>query len=687
MVDTAAGRPDPSRYQMLADRDRADLSGVGTPDPRQPHQRYVAGDLPVTWLPDPICRGGAVTGLPGGPAKVRFDPPLLGSWPNVQSARIQLADGAAGSSWNPLLRLLTLSVPRGEIATVALSSFVDSGDVPLLGQVGWLTDTDVIAAASADVQAGQAWQMTPPRTLTLVNAVRTPTTAPSLLTIGNDSSHPRSVGSTGHSLVGNAQVHRPSTGLLALVATRTDPVDDLAVPAPTTVTTVSRPPLRENDTSGTGPAPALPIAYDPDPVTGSQVSFAATHILGDTRRHQVSYAVEATTRYLEHFVQRGSVTFAGTAPVALSTVGIVPGTAAVRSLDGAVAYTPDTDFKVDTQAGTIARTSASAIPDGSPVEVALVAPPVTKVGNSITLDLPSTARPAAPQVAWVVPTFGWTDQTTNLGLQHTRTRGGGGLRVFLERPWYSSGTGEQLAVVLATAPVAAGDQQLRDVVTQLGTDPIVRTEAVSAGFPAVGQFPLATANKPNLTIPELTGRGVAVAIHDVQWDGDRQRWACDIVLPPGRVYQPFVHLALARYQPNSLPGVELSAVARLEWAQLAPDRSATVLLDALDLTKVTVTVNGWSTTGTDAVRNQPNAVSVILQTTSSLTPGDLDWTTVGPVAGQSLPATGRPDGTTSWTGVVRLPKARLLTTYRLVITEQEQYTGGGRLVYSDAIRI
>jgi hypothetical protein len=687
MVDTAAGRPDPSRYQMLADRDRADLSGVGTPDPRQPHQRYVPGDLPVTWLPDPICRGAAVTGLPGGPAKVRFDPPLLGSWPNVQSARIQLADGAAGSSWNPLLRLLTLSVPRGETATVALSSFVDSGDVPLLGHVSWLTDAAVIAAASADVQAGQAWQMTPPRSLTLVNAVRTPTTAPSLLTIGNDSSHPRSAGSTGHSLVGNAQVHRPSTGLLALVATRTDPVDDPTAPAPAMVTTVTRPPLRENDTSGTGPAPSLPIAYDPDPVTGSQVSFAATHILGDTRRHQVSYAVEATTRYLEHFIQRGQVTFAGTTPLALSTVGIVPGTAAVRSLDGAVAYRPDADFKVDTQAGTITRTSASAIPDGSPVEVALVAPPVTKTGNSIVLDLPSTARPAAPQVAWVVPTFGWTDQTTNLGLQHTRTRGGGGLRVFLERPWYSSGTGEQLAVVLATAPVAAGDQQLRDLVTQVGADPIVRTEAVTAGFPAVGQFPLAKDSKPGLTLPELAGRVVAVAIHDVQWDADRQRWACDIVLPPGRVYEPFVHLALARYQPNSLLGVELSAVTRLEWAQLAPDRSATVVLDALDLTKVTVTVNGWSTTGTDAVRNQPNAVSVILQTTSSLTPGDLDWTTVGPVDGQLLAAAGRPDGTTSWSGVVRLPKTRLLTSYRLVITEQEQYTGGGRLVYSDAIRI
>jgi hypothetical protein len=69
-----------------------------------------------------------------------------------------------------------------------------------------------------------------------------------------------------------------------------------------------------------------------------------------------------------------------------------------------------------------------------------------------------------------------------------------------------------------------------------------------------------------------------------------------------------------------------------------------------------------------------------------LNPGDLDWTTVGPVDGQPLTATGQPDGTTSWTGVVRLPTSRLLATYRFVITEQERL-GGGRLVYSDAIRI
>lgn len=44
-------------------------------------------------------------------------------------------------------------------------------------------------------------------------------------------------------------------------------------------------------------------------------------------------------------------------------------------------------------------------------------------------------------------------------------------------------------------------------------------------------------------------------------------------------------------------------------------------------------------------------------------------------------------GTTLWTGSLALPTARTQHPYRLVVTEHEQHHGGGRLVYSDVIRI
>ncbi|MFL6119666.1 hypothetical protein [Actinophytocola sp.] len=78
---------------------------------------------------------------------------------------------------------------------------------------------------------------------------------------------------------------------------------------------------------------------------------------------------------------------------------------------------------------------------------------------------------------------------------------------------------------------------------------------------------------------------------------------------------------------------------------------------------------------------------MILQTSSALTPGDLDRTTVGRADGQFLTASTSPDGTTAWTGVCQRPKPRLLAPFWLVVTKQEQYAGGGKLTYSDVIRL
>ena len=59
--------------------------------------------------------------------------------------------------------------------------------------------------------------------------------------------------------------------------------------------------------------------------------------------------------------------------------------------------------------------------------------------------------PQTPSVVYVVPTFGWQRQTeTNV---KRSVRFGGGLRVYLDRGWFSSGAGELLGVTLdAGAP-------------------------------------------------------------------------------------------------------------------------------------------------------------------------------------------------------------------------------------------
>ena len=90
----------------------------------------------------------------------------------------------------------------------------------------------------------------------------------------------------------------------------------------------------------------------------------------------------------------------------------------------------------------------------------------TRSSPAIMLDILSTAQPEAPKVLYVIPTFKW--ESTPQG--HKRV--GGGLRVYLDRPWYSSGDGEQLAVVLYPNAKANLPEKAKPFVTQWGLDPL-----------------------------------------------------------------------------------------------------------------------------------------------------------------------------------------------------------------------
>jgi hypothetical protein len=69
-----------------------------------------------------------------------------------------------------------------------------------------------------------------------------------------------------------------------------------------------------------------------------------------------------------------------------------------------------------------------------------------------------------------------------------------------------------------------------------------------------------------------SGSPVEVAPHDVFYDDDRQLWFCDIEINPGASYYPFIRLALARYQPISIPGAHLSDVVLADMMALTSDR-------------------------------------------------------------------------------------------------------------------
>ena len=113
----------------------------------------------------------------------------------------------------------------------------------------------------------------------------------------------------------------------------------------------------------------------------------------------------------------------------------------------------------------------------------------TLPGADFTADVLNSARPAAPKVLYALPLFEWDTTPPGTPGSTGRPRVGGGLRIYLERPWYSSGDGELLGVVfLDGAEFLTLADPLKPLVTQWGADPIWGGQPAPASA-AKTQFP------------------------------------------------------------------------------------------------------------------------------------------------------------------------------------------------------
>jgi hypothetical protein len=294
-----------------------------------------------------------------------------------------------------------------------------------------------------------------------------------------------------------------------------------------------------------------------------------------------------------------------------------------------------------------------------------------------TVSVPSTVRPAAPRVLYVIPVFGRTEDTKMRHGSKKKTRLGGGLRVYLDRPWYSSGEGEMLAVVLYKGDENIDDQPFKPYVTQWGRDPIWSSGPTRppSQTPVLKNFTLASIRRSNLPLEELDGPKVDVAAHKVDWDPERKLWYCDIRIDPGPENYPFIRLALARYQHESLRGEELSRVVLADFAQLAPDRTVSITDDPSGDhdTKIAITVTGRGPKRLDARLDTMTMEVVLEEPDPSFGEADRDedlgWRPCGdPVflkpRTKLLPLAG-------WKGSVTLPKPRTSHPFRIVVKEYE----------------
>ena len=705
--------------------------------------------LEVPYLPDPLARGASVVLLDrqgnqiGSPRMISFFPPDS-EWPAARGFKIKVVEGKDKTSWdwNEGDRLLTVSLPKAEVVTLRISSYFGEGDrgrqnQEQMGVWNWIQEGNPTNKSALQELAigGRHWMMTPFKDILLTHPVQQPLTLPQF----HQLTPSRLLGAT-YSYVGDDKpmpIDGKSTVKVDIMANWEDPIDDVTKPEP--FRTSSQAQVFEYQMTPDD----QDISQTLEPIFNAEINrdirriALAPAVIGSA---MVQPAVQTQNLKVEKKPSRAVVQQAPVAPTAqlapsaqvvtpsaavMATEFKIPPHIVVPLLPTKTGYSWRHDFgdtkyhKVNYQAVAATR-FREYFPASTPEQPV----PLTRVSEPVAVDVPNSARPASPKILYVLPTFGWERKTdvifskkpggfqipgTNLeGVGTVSKRTGGALRVYLDRPWYSSGDGELLGIVLwpGPAPPSGGafvatmvpsnqpPDLLKPYATQWGMDPIWYSDPTRE-IPAIENFTKNVANQTGLTLDEFPPDSpvrVNVAGHAVEYDKERKLWYCDIEIDLGTSYFPFVRLALARFQPKSVPNAHLSRVMLADFAQLAPDRTATIVFDRKNLKEIEVAVSGPGYKSSAAGRTG-NELEVTLETQPVGAEGDLGWIPVSRATFPLKPA--QATDASLWRGTVRIPKLPKLQAARLVIKEYEPFVADQgsktqkvrRLVYADVLKI
>ena len=369
-IDDADGRPDPSRFRELADRDAYTLHldersqvDPAAPDPDdEGAARYVPIGTPfsVDHLPDPLARrlqlrtkAGSI--LPGD--FVRGIPIGGRVWPEATGVLLVVEEADSFSvDYDEANSKLVVRLPKATTLPLRMSSVFDREDLTRFGLAEWIArkvipnapdwprSVEDLAATPLGqrIVDGLNWTFTPWQTLTLVHAVKDPLRDPEINPPSALAVIDRLLAETSSQVTVPARWHGTSTGRLDLLASWTAGIDDgPGTPRPRreTVQVVAT----ELDRTGTPGADGV-----------IESSIRTRHDHGDTKYRRIDYSLEATGAFLDHFVETRTVEFpdgvdgleldVGATGIALGTVRLSgpiakdPGAAVVtfRRNDGTV---------------------------------------------------------------------------------------------------------------------------------------------------------------------------------------------------------------------------------------------------------------------------------------------------------------------------------------------------------------
>jgi hypothetical protein len=151
-----------------------------------------------------------------------------------------------------------------------------------------------------------------------------------------------------------------------------------------------------------------------------------------------------------------------------------------------------------------------------------------------------------------------------------------------------------------------------------------------------------------------------------------------------------VKLALVRYQPSSLNGIEISRVVQADFIQMASDRTLSLTFPADNKVHVVLTGPGYLTTTSPGTAD--NVRAFIQERRVQTSDEDLRWTTLN-VHGTVLSLTVKSGSEFVWEGTLTLPTSRHARKYRIFVTEFERHKVAhpgaepARVTYLDTIEI
>lgn len=547
---------------------------------------YSVDGITFKYLPDPAVSGVAFF-LDDNSDQTHtqvFSPQLIGyaklrsgageserqeAWLNPKPVMLRLEEGPINAKWDDAKRTLTFYLPKGHRAKLRYSSIWNEDDMTQFsGLWDHFSKENKFNAIRSHLNQGRHWMTSPSRELELVHALQQPYIAPEMTDVDAD----RGYDDTPAWLKLKLKVHGQSTEKVELEAIWKDLEDDPLKPVPTEVPArkildpvaikytdslkyigyaqpknpefkVINTAFLEKNTANMRVKPQTSLSrsqvnmsrnariVNQQPTNLRTMAllprfsipyilktFGVKHPFDDTRHRFVEYTPTAVSRYAEYFRQRNT--------------------------EGRLVYPESLE--------------------------------VSRVGKPARVNILSSARPFKPEVEYIIPTFNWLKTADKDTLTHIRE--GGGLRVYLKRPWFSSGEGEMLGIVINPQAATATNPNNNDPVmfTQWGTDPIFPLPGGIDLYPDASLFRWHAKVENNLVYPDSDSLKAGVIGYPVHFDAERKLWYADLSVSPKNRYFPFIKLMMTRYQPDSLrisnTDVCLSKVVETDFIQLVPER-------------------------------------------------------------------------------------------------------------------